>query len=409
MLVVNWEERHMRQIWYLTGLEYKKLWKKKLTWISTGGLFLLMLASAILSMCGQKYYEGIPIGSSREWDLKERAALKEKEGVIDEAFLAEAEQSVKDFWAELNAREGNEPDAAWYKENYEKRELPYNTLLGSISLFGRRSDTDFSQYYELYEDYLRGYYEDDLFGEDMEDFVAMSKRNQPFNYGWMRGYDIFIGNQSVWGAFTCLVIVICLAGMFAGETSAKMDALMLSARYGKNKILAAKLLTGISFSILFAAAANLISFLLTGLVYGFEGADIAAQMCFPFIAWNVTMGETAVIMTGSVILAAVLTAALTMLLSARMKSSSPVLIVMFVFLFAPFFFGVSSELRVLKFLFDLLPTKLMYSYGSFNEWIFRMGNTFVTEWQYAYPVYLFLTGILSWAAYQSYRRHQVGR
>lgn len=399
----------MRQIWYLAGLEYKKLWKRKLTWISIGVLFFLMLASAVISMCGQKYYEGIPIGSRHEWNLKERAAQKEKEGVIDEAFLSGAEQSVKDFWEELDARKENELDDAWYAENYEKRELPYNTFLGAVSLFGGGMDTDFTQYYEMYEDYLRWYYEDDLLGEDMEDFVAMSKKNQPFYYGWMRGYDIFINNWPMWGMFICFVISICLAGMFAGETSVRMDALMLSARYGKNKILTAKLLVGISFSIVFALAASLINFLLTGAVYGFEGKEIAAQMYFPFIAWNVTMGELTVILTGSGILASVLTAALTMLLSARMKSSSPVLIVMFVFVFAPNFFAVSSELKVLRFLYDLLPTELMYSYGSFNGWILRMGDTFVTEWQYAYPVYLFLTGVLSLAAYQGYKRHQVGR
>lgn len=397
----------MQEILYLAGFEYKKLWKKKAAWISIGVLFLVMLLSAVIAMYGQNYYEGTPIGSKTEWRDKERAATKEKEGIIDEAFLSGAERTVKDFWTQLEARTGSEEDVVWYIENYAAQELPYNTFLGSILMFGQGKE-DFGQYYELYERYLRRYYEVTLSGEDMEDFVAMSKQNQPFYYGWMRGYDVFIGNQWAWGLFTCFVVAVCLAGMFAGETSLKMDALMLSARYGKNKILAAKLLCGISFSVVFTVVASLFSFLLTGAVYGFEGADIAAQMLLPFVAWNITMGELSLILVGSGVLASILTAALTMFLSARMKSSSPVLILMFVFLFAPMFFGVSERFRVPAILFDLLPTNLISSTGSFNVWIFRVGDTFVTEWQYAYPVYLLAGGLLVWAAYQSFKHHQVG-
>lgn len=400
----------MREILYLTGLEYKKLWKKKMTWISIGVLFLAMVLSFFVSALGQKYYEGTPIGNQWEWRNREWEATKEKEGVIDEAFLAEAEKMYGEFLTEYAAVPEEEKDAAWYIEQYSSQVLPYNTFLGTVSAFGsRKNETDFGQYYQLFEDYLRWYYEDDLSGEDMEDFVAMSKRNQPFTYGWMRGYDIYIGNQQVWGLFTCLVTAICLAGMFAGETSVRMDALMLSSRYGKNKILAAKLLTGLGFAVLFAAVSCGVNFLMTGAAYGFEGADIAAQMNFPFIAWNVTMGEVAFILSGSRILAAVLTAALTMFLSARAKSSSPVLILMFVFLFVPMFIGVAEQYRIPAIIFALLPTNLMASYGSFNGWIFRIGDAFITEWQYAYPVYLVVGGLLVTAAYVSYRHHQVGR
>lgn len=400
----------MREIIYLAGLEYKKLWKKKLTWIAIGVLFLAMVLSFIVSTLGQKYYEGTPIGSQWEWRNREREATREKQGVIDAAFLTEAEKMYGEFLKEHEEKTEEEKDADWYIEQYSTRVMPYNSFLGSISAFGsRKNETDFGQYYQLFEDYLRWYYEDDLSGEDMEDFVAMSKRNQPFSYGWMRGYDIFIGNQQVWGLFTCLVTAICLAGMFAGETSARMDALMLSSRYGKNKILAAKLLMGLSFAVLLAAVSCVVSFLVTGAAYGFEGADIAAQMNFPFIAWNVTMGEVSLILSGSAILASVLTAAVTMFLSARAKSSSPVLIAMFVFLFAPMFMGIADHYRVPAFLFDLLPTNLMASYGSFNSWIFRIGDAFITEWQYAYPVYFLVGALLVGVSYRSYKHHQVGR
>lgn len=121
------------------------------------------------------------------------------------------------------------------------------------------------------------------------------------------------------------------------------------------------------------------------------------------------MGEVSLILSGSAILASVLTAAVTMFLSARAKSSSPVLIAMFVFLFAPMFMGIADHYRVPAFLFDLLPTNLMASYGSFNSWIFRIGDAFITEWQYAYPVYFLVGALLVGVSYRSYKHHQVGR
>lgn len=401
----------MGEVFYLTGLEYKKIWKKKMTWISVISLFLLIVIVTVADTIGTPYYNGTPIGSKMEWLTKEKQRTQEMEGVIDEAFLEKAGQTLEAFWDEV-AMAGDadtKEDVAWFIENYEKRELPYNTLLKSGVLSEFRAIDNLENYYEMYDEYLGSYYGSVLSAEDLKALIALSKKNLPFPYGWQEGYIRYIVTRYSMSVFHCFAVVICLAGIFAGEVTTRMDALLLASRYGKNKFLLAKLFAGVGFAAALAAAANLVSFLLTGLIYGFEGSNGAAQMYLPFIGQNVSLGQLSFILTGAGILAATLTGALTVCVSAKSKNNSSVLIIMFVILMFPMFVNVPRQYQAAAFVNDLHPINMTSESSAFNEFLFRAGDGFIMQWQYAYPIYGVAVILLLAAAYRSFKKHQVGK
>lgn len=402
----------MKELMFLVRLEYGKLMKRKLTRITLFCILLLVVAQPTTSLLGERYYEGTPIGSSRQWSIWEKEAVDAMEGtVIDETFLKEAEQSVRSFWDDAEEIRESEGATERYVTGYKELEMPYDLLLDSISMLGVRGyDMDFTEYYAQYDAYIREYYKNGVSEERIEKLVAMSKENQPFLYGWYDGCNVFIGASNGMSVYTCFAIVICLAGMFAGEVSSRMEAVLLSTRYGKNKVLAAKLLVGMSFALLISILENVISYVLNGVVYGFGGTKLAAQMLYPFIAWNITIGQLCLIMAGCSMLAVLLTAAVTMALSAGAKSSSSVLIIGFLFLFGPLFLNVPEQYRIPAILYRLLPSLLADMSCAFNSLlVLKAGNSFVTEWQIAYPVYLAVGGILITLTYRTFRKHQVGR
>ena len=394
----------MGKVWELAALEYRKILRKRSTWIGIVFLLLTACLNPLFSIFEGTYYEGVLVATQSEWKRLRHEETDRIAGTVDAAFLEEAERSVLDYYAQRGENEG---DVDWYRDTYSRLMLPYDMFFYVMPVSAEWTGADVDAYYRQYEDAIRRGYAGELEGQDMEDFVAMSRKNQPFTYGWMDAYRLFCNNQCIIGILCCLVVSFCLAGMFAGETSVRMDALILSSRYGKNHVLLAKLLCGIGFSAMLGIFVTLFHFLVTGMCYGFEGAKLTAQMYFPHCAWNLTLGQFAWIVSGCTVIATIFTGCLAMSISAFVKTPVPVLVVLVVFLFGPLFLFLPAEWRVVNILYHLLPTNLLYSGGDFMH-VFRVGDIFVTGWQYAYPVYFIVCTALVAAAYRGYKHRQVG-
>ena len=394
----------MKKVLELTGMEYRKILRRKSTWIGVAFLLLAASANPLFSIFESTYYEGEMIATHSEWSKLRREETDRIAGVVDAAFLEAASRSVLDYYGQ---REEHEKDADWYRDAYAHLMLPYDIFFYVMPRSAEWAGADVDSYYLQYEDTIRSAYDSELTGQDMEDFLEMSRGNWPFTYGWMDAYRLFCNNQCIIGILCCLVVSFCLAGMFAGESAVRMDALILSARYGKNQVLLAKLLCGISFAAITGSLASLFHFLVTGMSYGFEGAGLTAQMYFPHCAWNLTLGQLAWIVAGCTVIAVMLIGCLAMAISAYAKTPVPVLVVIVIFLFVPTFLALPEGWHVANVIYHLFPTNLLYGGGDFR-YIFRIGDAFVTGWQYAYPAYFLACAILIAVAYRGYKYRQVG-
>lgn len=403
----------MKEIWYLMGLEHRKLWKKKITWISTGVLLVAIVLLGIVQIMMPQYWENEENCSRYEWYQRKRAAVSRLTGrLVDDGFIAEVQDAVRE-WGTLYIEGEPEYNMATYFEV----EAPYIVFMEEAVGVGLYASdlNSYNRFYEGMDDSIRTYYgnfgtnAENLSEGELEELVQMSHDHQPFIYGWFEAYNMYSRSRMTWGIFTCMVVAICLAGMFAGESAVRMDALMFSCRFGRNKIIPAKILTGLCFAVGMTVFMELVSFLCYGLIYGFEGDFLPAQWELSFAVQNLTMGGLCLIESLVGILASLLTAVITMALSAKSKGSNGVLILMFLFLILPNMISFPAEWRLLNAVTELMPSAVSSPYGVISRFVLHLGDHYFWSWQYIIPVYLFLGMLFSMLAYRTFRRRQVGR
>ena len=98
-------------------------------------------------------------------------------------------------------------------------------------------------------------------------------------FGWHDGpLKTATGMTDRVGMFLAMLIILALAPIFAEEKTLKTDSIQLSAKFGRSKLITAKLIA----SLMFSMAALLVFFgldvLINGLIYGFEGWGLPVQL-----------------------------------------------------------------------------------------------------------------------------------
>lgn len=115
--------------------------------------------------------------------------------------------------------------------------------------------------------------------EDKSFFMKMNESIPvPFQMDYVTGWEKVL--QNLLGIFliSAFVIAICLAPMFAGEYQSGADSIILSSRYGRNKVIFAKLKASFIVSLdLIALALTTYTLLLLG-ICGFDGGRASVQI-----------------------------------------------------------------------------------------------------------------------------------
>ena len=189
-----------------------------------------------------------------------------------------------------------------------------------------------------------------------------------------------------------------------------MDALALSCRYGKNKLIWAKVITGISFaafSTLFFAALSLLEI---QVIYGLDGWDLPVQASILgfFLSLPINFLGLAVVATGCCLAAACMVAMVVMFCSAKMKTPFGVIIVSFIFIFAPIYliYMVAGH-RVLFMVVNSLPTSMMFVGSMAAPQLLAVGGRHLYFFQWVPPVYLVLIAGLALWSFRTFQRHEV--
>lgn len=104
-----------------------------------------------------------------------------------------------------------------------------------------------------------------------------SKVTEPFPYGYFEGWGIIISAFELL-MFAVLAICIVIAPVFAGEYQAGTDAVILSAKYGKTKVTAAKIAAALLFGVLAFTLHVVIAFALPLAAFGIDGWNLPLQI-----------------------------------------------------------------------------------------------------------------------------------
>ncbi|MBW9171489.1 hypothetical protein K2F43_09730 [Clostridium estertheticum] len=199
-----------------------------------------------------------------------------------------------------------------------------------------------------------------------------SKIQEPYTYGYYKGWYEILSNLGTL-IFTLLVICITIAPVFAGEYQCGADAVILASKYGKTKVITAKIISAFAFAtmvfflnVIFAVAIPLLCF-------GIEGWNLPMQIHNTIIPYPVTFASCTFICICVSYAVMLGTVSFTLMLSARLKTPFTVLIIDVVVLLISFFMKPGADNGVFSGILYLLPYKsltadefasyLSYSFG----------------------------------------------
>ncbi len=227
----------------------------------------------------------------------------------------------------------------------------------------------------------------------------------PFQYGYYKGWSTIISCFEL-VMFAISAICIVIAPVFSGEYQAGTDAVILSAKYGKTKLVTAKIVAALLFGLLAFTLHMVIAFGLPLMAFGVDGWNLPLQSGNTVIPYPLTFMEATFINLGVIYLVLVAMIALTLLLSAKMKSPYLVLTVIIPVLFVPIFLTSNGTTGAYNLTLFLLPYKA--TVPRFADYItYQFGGLIMDAFTVRAVLYAVLTVIMLPLAKLGFKKHQV--
>lgn len=237
--------------------------------------------------------------------------------------------------------------------------------------------------------------------------------DKPLQYGYSDSWTFFFmgfcGPTLTIAIPTLIVIIIAVSTIFSNEYSTKMDALILTTRYGKNRQIIAKLLVSIIFTTILIVGLFILFCTAFGLQYGLSGwnADIQTNLALPLMGVELPFNNLQMILFGLIIvwMAGVFSAIVTAMISAITKTSFSSLIISFAIFVIP---GIIREMipqSTLRDMFIVFPINAVDVQDVLLSPIYFNQPLTAALWiGIATIIVLFISSII---AYKAFRNHQI--
>ncbi len=404
----------MNSFWRLVGFEYKKILHKKSVIIV---LILAVVATAVSvwgTLLGSYYVDGKVFESNYDAMVKDRSYARSLSGrEIDSKLIMETVEAYSKV---------PKKDRYYDTPEYQAFARKYSGLYGIVRPIYNSESRRFNMedFQLLTAEQAAGFYdlrhgrqvqaleETGMSDKAKEKLIAMDEQiKTPFTFSYTDGYTRFLTLMYTVGLMAAFVMAICIAPIFSGEYASGADQLILASKHGKNMLITAKLFTGFTVASAICLVLTAANYILTILTFGFDGLNSQLQLYYPMSPYPMTMGQTALLFSVCVFFACLMTAAITMLLSAKFKSAYGVIILITLILIVPMFINVSYDKIWLYNLLHLLPSGMM-EFGSVTSPIqYEISGVIVKPYVFL-PLFAAVVGILATPfAYRSFKTHQI--
>jgi len=348
----------------LIRFEYRKMIVKRSTIIILLLAVFLTACTSVGPLMGDYYVKGEKLESNYDGMKKDREYIRSLAGrELGSDLLSEAIEA----YTRIPNTDGKYTDL----EDYHQYARPYSEIYHIIRRVYRLSDwkevksisqEDINNFYSIRQRMIEKNIEETTMSAiEKEASIKLSRQvHTPFIYSYTGGYTNFLQQMYTTAILICFICAICIAPIFAGEYVDKMDSLILSSKYGKNKIIYAKIFTGISFSILLSILLTGVSYITIMMFYGWDGGNSPIQLFLPLSIQPFTMKQAAFLYFNVVIFGNILSSSLTMLLSSKLRSPFMVIVIMTVFTILPMFLSISQDVLWIYHLYNLIPANMFY-------------------------------------------------
>lgn len=405
----------MKEFWTLVSFEYRKILGKRSVKIALLLTLFLSVFSIWGTLMGSYYIEGELFESNAEAMKKDRAYARELSGrILDDKLLmeaADAYQTIPDSAAVYQSTEEYQKNARKYSSIYSLTRQVYDTPNARFGApeMGTLDPARAEQFYEIRELRMTKQIENAPISENAKEVMMQysEKVKEPWIFSYSDGYTRFMTIMATSGVMAAFVMAICLAPLFAGEYSNHTDQLLLSARYGKGKLIKAKFFTGFSMTGIVTLIITLQSYVQSMLTFGFDGGNANVQIYDALFPYPLTLKQAALLQSICVFFACMCMSALTMFFSSRMKSAFGVIILSVLLLCVPMFVKVSAYPLLGYLLFHLMPANMMQYDYIFSMIPYEIAGVVIPPYVMMPVAALCLCIILIPFAYRGFKHHQV--
>ena len=411
-----------RMIWY----EWKRIWGSRLTQFAVFGCALFLAFSVFSNIRlisetdadGQKV-TGLEAVQVQKENRKEVTLDQETVDAVVDEYLAYTEDPATSSDDRDLAYLSEEMYVKWYLPNlpvlhlidgaYRTYPEQRNDSMREVLLQSRGKDFSEARKERVWENLENAVSRGEITAEEADWWDTKDDAVGEMSYVYNRAWWEIINSASL-TILVMLVVCIGTAPVFAGEYQSKCDSLLLSMRYGKNRLILAKLTSSFLFTtVVYWGCMGLFAGIYLA-VLGTDGWNFPVQALGENV--SISYDLTSVQACGLVLaMGYVLTlglAGVVLLLSSLMKNPYGVVITSVLFLCVPLFLSLSEGGYVWKHLLGLLPEKIA-DFGFWSYMVYSIGGMTVTWPAAAMIVNGVCAVLLSGLAYGFFRRHQVNK
>ena len=417
----------------LVKFEFKKLLARRTSQRVSAGIMALLCVIMALNVVQTKTSSstGEILGGTAAI-AQQKARAEAHEGVLT---VERVQEEVAAYRALAFSKvdpaqvEGLSAEAAYavMKEAYDEDEFRaiydtyYSYLLspwiaGSMEQYqvaAQLGDEDVAGFYGAVADSLQRALDDGMGGtwaySDAERAYWTEKQaavGEPLSYGYAGGWGDVLACLGFL-SFAMVAVCVVLTPVFAGEYQDRTDAVLLAARYGRSKLVAAKIVASLLFATAYYALATAVIVGVTLAFFGAEGGDLPVQVLALGIPYDLTMAEAAWTAIGLGYLMTLGLAALTLLLSSKLRSQLAIFAVCAALVFLPGMIPSGGSGAILHALY-LFPINALNDQVLYNSLVsYPLGPLVIDLVGLLAILYAVVLAVCAPLAARAFRRHQV--
>ncbi|MDE7283583.1 MAG: ABC transporter permease [Lachnospiraceae bacterium] len=401
----------MKQLYYF---ELKKIICKRVNQIAMFLGLLLMIFCNIAQIQGETFRDG-------DKELSGVPAILKQEEIENSLTSELNEEFLTDFLREYQRQmEGSPYGYDWeiiepqrnlfscISKNYAdwNEQIDLENLIeinteGGIGFYDRRM--------QKIETLLNAEYTYGNFSEAEKEYW-MAKANAvdiPFQWGGTNAWDIiWTGIELLFYLF--FVISICIAPVFSGEYQNRTDALLLTSKHGKSKVISAKILAAFTFSFIYISVCSLVNIGTSYSLLGIDGRSLPIQLWDTIIPYRMTVFNACIINLSVIFLISLFITAFSLLVSTLSKSPMIVLALDILLFFGTIFLPSSKSIGLWNKILYLLPLNcidLKHVLRTYNS--YQFGSLIISYLEMIFIVYITLTIICILFTGKGFKEHQV--
>ena len=393
----------------LTRYELKKLFQKKILWVTLIVCFLGILFSLLFPLVGDYYVDKVFIDTNYNMHITDQGYRKALDGrAIDQTLLEETIEAYR--------RVPMDRSPYSLTEEYQVYARPYSEIFNLIRTWTRLESAaaaawspDESALYAAMEQTMRNAWDNNYLtdGEIAYWQSRLDTLKTPFVYAHHDGYGNILEAFLTVGFMMLLYTAIALSNVFPDEHTHRTDQLVLSAALGRNTVYWAKLTAGITAGVIGALLMTLLTWAVSLCIYGTSGFTMPVQLFTTSYAGKLTIGQACLIAYGCLMVTAVLMSVAVMVLSELLRSGIGALSVTTAMLLASALVQVPPQYRLLGQLWDYLPTGFLAMWNVFDCRLISLFGMQFTSYQIVPVIYLIAAILLSVLGKTLYVRYQV--